>query len=108
MKKAIEKLRVLESNNTKKILSELAKESPLPVNEIVDRTKLLQPAVSRHLSTMKKFGFVVSEREGANVYYASSPVEILRVKKHGYEIGNRTIKYSMNQTCKHHSGETED
>lgn len=43
---------------------------PLSVGEIVERSRLSQPAISHHLRILREAGLVTAEKRGTTVYYA--------------------------------------
>ena len=53
-----------------KILTLLASSKEMTVNEIVEKIKLSQPTISRHLAILREADAVTDRREGQNVYYS--------------------------------------
>ncbi|HZD60678.1 MAG TPA: metalloregulator ArsR/SmtB family transcription factor [Anaerolineae bacterium] len=53
-----------------KILSLLEKVDKMCVNDIVRKTRVSQPTISKHLATLKNAGLVAGRREGQQVFYS--------------------------------------
>ena len=50
--------------------------SPRPVGELVDRLRIPQPAVSKHLRVLRKVGIVSVTRQGRSRLYRLNPKEL--------------------------------
>ncbi len=55
---------------TRREILRLLGASEMPVNDIVERFSISQPAISRHLAVLRHAGLVTSRREGQSVIYA--------------------------------------
>lgn len=53
----------------------------LPVNEIIKRTALNQPNVSKHLNLMHDAGILARRKEGLHVYYAIADPNLIGLCK---------------------------
>ncbi len=52
---------------------------PLSVGEIVERSRLSQPAISHHLRVLRDAGLVTAEKRGTTVYYAINKDKVAAV-----------------------------
>lgn len=50
--------------------------APLPVNELVIKLRLPQPAVSKHLGVLRKVGLVRMEKQGQQRLYSLNPDQL--------------------------------
>jgi len=78
---------------TFRILEELAKNGPLPLNEVTHRTALAKSTVFRILITLNELGYVV--RDGTRSYYISHRMEDLVSTKAHTEAIRRTAMPHM-------------
>jgi DNA-binding transcriptional ArsR family regulator len=62
-------LKALSSPSRLEILKLLGDNRKLCVNAITGRLEISQPAVSQHLSILKKAGLVTSDRYGSIIHY---------------------------------------
>lgn len=62
-----------------KIISLLAENNRLSVNEIGEKCEIEQSLVSHHLNNMKLKGILQSEREGKSIFYSVKLDEVLHV-----------------------------
>jgi DNA-binding transcriptional ArsR family regulator len=67
---AISKLFTVLADPTRLMILHLLKRGPAVVSEIVDRTGLKQPNVSKHLALMYDAGLVDRQREGNQIRYS--------------------------------------
>lgn len=58
------------SDPTRREILRLLGKRPMTAGEIVERFKLSQPAISRHLSVLRHASLVTGVRDGQNVVYA--------------------------------------
>jgi len=61
------------------ILEVLQKEDSLSVSELMQRTNIEQSLLSHHLIKMKTQGVLVSERDGKNINYSLSDINITNI-----------------------------
>ena len=71
-------LKCIVDNNRRQILKCLGS-SELCVNDIIKTTHLEQTLVSFHLKALKNCGLVRSRRDGKNIMYSVTDLEILNV-----------------------------
>ena len=57
----------------RQIIELLAETDDRTVNDLVDRLKLPQPAVSKHLRVLRKVGLVTASKDGRNRRYRLNP-----------------------------------
>ncbi len=53
-------------------------EKPTSVMELAEMLGMPQPSLSRHLKILRDRGMVISERQGANIYYSISDKRIIK------------------------------
>jgi DNA-binding transcriptional ArsR family regulator len=63
----------------REIVGLLAAGTPRSVTELVEATKLPQPAVSKHLAVLRAVGVVTVQKDGKSRLYALNPVELKAV-----------------------------
>jgi DNA-binding transcriptional ArsR family regulator len=63
----------------REIIEALADGEPRSVNELVDRLKLAQPAVSKHLGVLRQVGIVSVSKEGQHRMYRLNGGELKAV-----------------------------
>lgn len=51
----------------------------LSVGELVEETDLGQANVSKHLDTLRRYGFVERRKEGLNVFYKVADKDVFRI-----------------------------
>jgi DNA-binding transcriptional ArsR family regulator len=61
------------ADRSRRRLLDLMREGPLPVGELVQRSGLSQPNVSRHLRLMREAGLVHARAEGQRRLYGLRP-----------------------------------
>ena len=67
--RAVKLLKIMGNENRLFILCNLL-EGELSVNDLVDRIKLSQSALSQHLALLRKEGFVNTRKQAQTVYYS--------------------------------------
>ena len=58
---------------TRRAIFERLAHGETSVSDLVERFDVSQPAVSQHLSALKKAGLVAQRRDGRRVYYRAEP-----------------------------------
>lgn len=51
----------------------------MSVGELVEQTELGQANVSKHLDTLRRYGFVERRKEGLNVFYRVADKDVFRI-----------------------------
>jgi len=67
----------LSDPNRIAILYALA-DKPVSVMELAETLEMPQPSLSRHLKILRDRGMVVTERQGASIYYSLSDKRIIK------------------------------
>lgn len=67
---AAARFRALGDATRLRIMMVLKKRGDTPVGDLVEATGLSQPAVSKHLATLRHAGLVSTRREGTTVFYS--------------------------------------
>lgn len=67
----VEFCKALADDTRQKIL-EMLLEREMTVGDIVDLFSTSQPTISHHLNVLRRFGLVISRKEGKQVYYATN------------------------------------
>jgi DNA-binding transcriptional ArsR family regulator len=63
------------------ILARLAKEGPLAVGELAREFPMSRPAISQHLSVLKRANLVTDSAEGARRLYAVNPEAVATLRR---------------------------
>ena len=63
------------------ILARLAKDGPLPVGELAREFPMSRPAISQHLSVLKRANLVTDSAEGARRLYAVNPEAVASLRR---------------------------
>lgn len=63
----------------REIIDLLAEQSPRAVGDLVERLKLPQPAVSKHLGVLRKVGIVTVTKQGQQRLYELNPEKLKTV-----------------------------
>lgn len=78
-------MRALGSQLRMKILYML-RESPRCVHEIVDELGSSQPLISQHLKVLRTAGIVSSARQGREMYYSLSDLDVLPILEATFDL----------------------
>jgi len=63
------------------ILARLAKDGPLPVGELAREFPMSRPAISQHLSVLKRANLVTDSADGARRLYAVNPDAVASLRR---------------------------
>ncbi|WP_165312446.1 metalloregulator ArsR/SmtB family transcription factor [Vibrio ziniensis] len=83
--------KALSDETRLKSLLLMLKQGELCVCDLMEALNLSQPKVSRHLSELRKHGFVLDERRGKWVYYRINPTLASWVK----QVLEITLKHNL-------------
>ncbi|MDZ4821636.1 MAG: metalloregulator ArsR/SmtB family transcription factor [Planctomycetota bacterium] len=68
--------RAIAEPRRREIIDILVEQNDLPVGDLVQRLRLPQPAVSKHLSVLRKVGLVVVTKQGQQRLYRLNPQQL--------------------------------
>ncbi len=60
------------ADETRQQILEMLLEREMTVGDIVDLFTTSQPTISHHLNVLKRFGLVISRKEGKQVFYVTN------------------------------------
>ena len=80
------------SNPTRLEILNLLGDKEMSVTELIQKTKLRQANISKHLSIMKSKEIVISDRKGKNIYYKLTNPKIIKAFDIIHEILNERLE----------------
>jgi ArsR family transcriptional regulator len=81
------------ADDTRQRILEMLLERELCVGDIVEAFHISQPSISHHLDVLKRFGLVVSRKEGKQVFYTVNRDNVARC------CGRLVSKFDGSTTC---------
>ncbi len=81
------------ADDTRQRILQMLLEREMCVSDIVEAFHISQPAISHHLDVLKRFGLVVSRKEGKQVFYAINHDNVARC------CGRLVAKFEASTTC---------
>lgn len=79
VKSAALKLRAIDNRFRQRILQYIMQHPETTVTDIYKKLKYEQSVTSQHLAILRKYNYVLTQRDGRNIYYTANNREIERV-----------------------------